>query len=52
MKRAKAGDRVALVERDPKRYGGTCINTGRVPTKTLLTHMSCHELGGGEGAAA
>ena len=40
MKRAKAGDRVALVERDPMMYGGTCINVGCVPTKTLLTDMA------------
>lgn len=36
MKRAKAGDRVVLVERDPQMYGGTCINIACVPTKTLL----------------
>ena len=45
MKRAKAGDRVALVERDPMMYGGTCINVGCVPTKTLLTDMARFELG-------
>ena len=37
VKRAKAGDRVALIERDPNMYGGTCINIGCVPTKKLLT---------------
>lgn len=37
MKRAKAGDRVALVEADAGMYGGTCINIGCVPTKILLT---------------
>ncbi|WP_082469853.1 FAD-dependent oxidoreductase [Curtobacterium sp. S6] len=37
MKRAAAGDRVVLVEKDPSMYGGTCINIGCVPTKTLLT---------------
>ena len=52
MKRAKAGDRVALVERDPMMYGGTCINVGCVPTKTLLTDMARFELGGGDGAKA
>lgn len=36
MKRAAAGDSVALIERDPSMYGGTCINIGCVPTKTLL----------------
>lgn len=37
MQRAEAGDRVALVEQDPGMYGGTCINIGCVPTKTLLS---------------
>lgn len=37
MNRAGAGDRVALIEQDPKMYGGTCINIGCVPTKKLLT---------------
>lgn len=32
MKRAAAGDSVALIERDPTMYGGTCINIGCVPT--------------------
>ncbi|AIT62090.1 FAD-dependent oxidoreductase [Corynebacterium doosanense] len=36
MKRATAGDSVALIERDPTMYGGTCINIGCVPTKKLL----------------
>jgi pyruvate/2-oxoglutarate dehydrogenase complex dihydrolipoamide dehydrogenase (E3) component len=31
---AKAGRRVAVVER--KRYGGTCVNNGCIPTKTLI----------------
>ena len=34
--RAEAGDRVALVERSPQMYGGTCINIACVPTKRLL----------------
>lgn len=37
MNRAGAGKRVALIEQDPKMYGGTCINIGCVPTKKLLT---------------
>lgn len=37
MTRAKAGDRVILVEQSPQMYGGTCINIGCIPTKTLLT---------------
>jgi len=31
---AHAGQKVALVER--KNFGGTCVNTGCIPTKTLL----------------
>lgn len=37
MKRASAGDTVAIVEASPQMYGGTCINIGCVPTKRLLT---------------
>jgi len=31
---ARAGQRVAVVERG--RFGGTCVNTGCIPTKTLI----------------
>jgi len=31
---AGAGKRVAIIERN--RYGGTCVNTGCIPTKTLV----------------
>src|SRR5262245_5576207 len=31
---AKAGQRVAVIER--KRFGGTCVNVGCIPTKTLV----------------
>src|SRR5215469_10027009 len=31
---ASAGQRVAVVERN--RFGGTCVNTGCIPTKTLV----------------
>ena len=31
---AKAGMRVAIIER--KLFGGTCVNTGCIPTKTLV----------------
>jgi pyruvate/2-oxoglutarate dehydrogenase complex dihydrolipoamide dehydrogenase (E3) component len=34
VRMAGAGLRVAIVERD--RFGGTCINTGCIPTKTLV----------------
>jgi pyruvate/2-oxoglutarate dehydrogenase complex dihydrolipoamide dehydrogenase (E3) component len=30
------GQRVALVEQSPHMYGGTCINTGCVPTKLMI----------------
>lgn len=33
---ATAGHSVALVERDPAMYGGTCINVACVPTKDLV----------------
>src|SRR6478735_9123007 len=33
---AKSGHKVALVER--KDFGGTCVNTGCIPTKTLLAN--------------
>ena len=31
---ASAGMQVAIIER--KRFGGTCVNTGCIPTKTLV----------------
>src|SRR3954464_3650150 len=31
---AKVGRKVAIIERD--RFGGTCVNTGCIPTKTLV----------------
>lgn len=33
---AKHGKNVAIVERSEKMYGGTCINIGCIPTKTLV----------------
>lgn len=33
---ARRGRRVAVVERSDKMYGGTCINIGCIPTKTLV----------------
>ncbi len=32
---AANGKKVALIERDPLRYGGTCINVACIPTKSL-----------------
>ncbi len=34
---AKQGWTVVMVERSPMMYGGTCINTGCVPTKAMIT---------------
>ena len=33
---AKRGFKTAMVERSEKMYGGTCINIGCIPTKTLV----------------
>ncbi|EGI25766.1 putative pyridine nucleotide-disulfide oxidoreductase YkgC [Escherichia coli TA206] len=33
---AKAGWRVAIIEQSESMYGGTCINIGCIPTKTLV----------------
>jgi pyruvate/2-oxoglutarate dehydrogenase complex dihydrolipoamide dehydrogenase (E3) component len=33
---ARRGDRVAMVEQSDQMYGGTCINIGCVPTKSLV----------------
>lgn len=35
-KLATAGKKVALVEKQTQMYGGTCINIGCIPTKTLI----------------
>ena len=34
---AKRGKQVALVEKSDKMYGGTCINVGCIPSKSLVT---------------
>ncbi|HCW54110.1 MAG TPA: pyridine nucleotide-disulfide oxidoreductase [Clostridium sp.] len=36
-KLAKLGKSVALIEKDAKMYGGTCINVGCIPSKRLIT---------------
>ena len=33
---AKRGQKVAIIEHSDKMYGGTCINIGCIPTKTLV----------------
>jgi len=47
---AGAGRKVAIIER--KRFGGTCVNTGCIPTKTLVAsayaaHLARRATGGG-----
>jgi pyruvate/2-oxoglutarate dehydrogenase complex dihydrolipoamide dehydrogenase (E3) component len=33
---AKKGEKVVLIEQDETMYGGTCINRGCIPSKTLV----------------
>ena len=35
-RQAAAGKKVALIEKSPAMYGGTCINIACIPTKTML----------------
>jgi probable pyridine nucleotide-disulfide oxidoreductase len=44
MDQAKAGRRVAMVERSPEMIGGTCINLACIPTKTLIRSAEVAEL--------
>lgn len=37
---AARGDTVAVIERSERMYGGTCINTGCIPTKALVHRAS------------
>ena len=37
---AKRGWKVAMIERNDGMYGGTCINIGCIPTKTLIHPVS------------
>lgn len=39
-KLAKAGKQVALIEKDKGMYGGTCINVGCIPSKSLIHSAS------------
>lgn len=34
---SKKGESVALIEKDPMMYGGTCINVGCIPSKRLVS---------------
>ncbi|QWQ32018.1 FAD-dependent oxidoreductase [Candidatus Minimicrobia naudis] len=40
---ANAEKKVALVERSPKMYGGTCINIACIPTKVLVNAAEHHQ---------
>lgn len=35
--------KVAVIERSPEMYGGTCINAGCIPTKTMITESEFAE---------
>lgn len=39
---ARAGQKVAIIEQSADMYGGTCINIGCVPTKTLIHDAEQH----------
>lgn len=44
---AGAGQTVALIERSDKMYGGTCINVGCIPSKSLVTSAKASVAQGG-----
>lgn len=44
---AKQGKKVAVVEKSDKMYGGTCINVGCIPTKSLVRSAQLSKLAGG-----
>lgn len=44
---AATGKTVALVEKSPKRYGGTCINVACIPTKSLVHSAALSAAQGG-----
>lgn len=45
---AGKGKKVALVEKDPAMYGGTCINVGCIPSKRLIEDSKRAPKGGYE----
>lgn len=47
------GKRVALIEKDQNMYGGTCINVGCIPTKSLIHSAAniCHTDGADQAEA-
>lgn len=42
----KKGMKVAVIEKSEKMYGGTCINIGCIPTKSLVHHAKISKLKG------
>lgn len=47
-KLAASGKKVAVIEKSPKMYGGTCINVACIPTKFLVTNaMKISQMKGG-----
>lgn len=44
---AAAGKQVAVIERSDQMYGGTCINVGCIPTKSLVHSAAASEAQGG-----
>lgn len=49
---ANAGHKVAMVEKSAKMYGGTCINVGCIPTKSLVHSAGIAAIGCEEQNAA
>ena len=44
---AGQGKKVAVVEKSDKMFGGTCINVGCIPTKSLVRSARLSRLAGG-----
>lgn len=44
---AEAGEKVAVIEQSENMYGGTCINAGCIPSKSLVRSAELSELAGG-----
>lgn len=45
---AKSGEKVALIEKSAKMYGGTCINVGCLPSKSLVKNAELAVLKDGD----
>ena len=41
---ATKGEKVALIEKDKNMYGGTCINVGCIPSKSLVTSSNVSKI--------